>query len=182
MEVGKPGLAIEAYSAAIRLNPQYTMIYDRRAEAYGMLGEHRLIVNDYNRAIELSPSGPSRFVRRGVGLFALGRLEEAIQGFDEAIELYNTMIRAPVESQKKIDEATKFAPNLAMAYNNQGSTYHESGQIYKAIDDYTEAIRLNPSLGEAFYNRATALAALGKIAEARQDLQQAEALGTTIPN
>ena len=69
-----------------------------------------------------------------------------------------------------------------MAYNNQGNTYHESGQIYKAIDDYIEAIRLNPSLGEAFYNRATALASLGKIAEARQDLQQAEALGTTIPN
>ena len=76
------------------------MIYDRRAEAYGMLGEPSLVVNDYNRAIELSPSGPSRFVRRGVGLFALGRLEEAIQGFDEAIELYDTMIRAPVESQK----------------------------------------------------------------------------------
>ena len=77
------------------------MIYDRRAEAYGMLGEPSLVVNDYNRAIELSPSGPSRFVRPGVGLFALGRLEEAIQGFDEAIELYDTIIRAPVESQKK---------------------------------------------------------------------------------
>ena len=73
-------------------------------------------------------------------------------------------------------------PSLAMACSNRGSAYHETGQIDRAIDDYTEAIRLNPSLGEAFYNRATALAALGKIAEARQDLQQAEALGTTIPN
>ena len=182
VETGEPGLAVKAYSEAIRLDPQYTMIYDRRAEAYGMLGQYSLAVNDYNRANELSPSGPSRFVRRGVGLFALGRLEEAIQDFDEAIELYDTMITAPFESQKKIDETAKIAPSLAMAYNNRGSAYHEAGQINRAIDDYTEAIRLNSSLGEAFYNRATAFAALGQIAEARQDLQQAEALGTTIPN
>ena len=182
MEVGKPGLAIEAYSAAIRLNPQYTMIYDRRAEAYGMLGEHILVVNDYNRAIELSPSGPSRFVRRGVGLFALGRLEEAIQDFDEAIRLYETIITRLSKKRSQPAEAVRTIPILAMAYNNRGSTYHEMGQIDRAIDDYTEVIRLNPSLGEAFYNRATAFAVVGKIAEARQDLQQAEALGTTIPN
>ena len=182
VETGQPGLAVEAYREAINLDPRYEVIYDRRAEAYGMLGEHSLVVDNYEKAIELSPGDPSRYVRRGVALFALSRLEEAIQDFDEAIELYESIITSMMFQQRKPGEATKITPSLAMAYNNRGSAYHEAGQIERAIDDYTEAIRLAPKLGEAFYNRATAFAVLGQIAEARSDLQQAEALGITIPN
>ena len=182
LETGEPDRAVAGFSGAIRLNPMSTLIYDRRAEAYELLGEYGLAVNDYDRTTELRPDDPSQYVLRGVALFALGRLEESVQNFDEAIELYNRMIGRLVVSENKSDEAVQFVPLLALAYNNRGSAYYEAGQVERAFDDYTESIRLNPRLGEAFYNRATAFAVLGKDAEARRDLLQAEALGTTIPN
>jgi tetratricopeptide (TPR) repeat protein len=160
IDTGQPALAVEAYSEAIELDPNYEIIYDSRAEGYSILGEHSLVVDDYDKAVELSPSDPSRYLLRGVSLFILGRLDEAIEDFDEA---------------------ASFAPSLAMAYNNRGSTYQEAGQTGRAVSDYTSAIRINPLMGEAFFNRATAFALLGRNAEAKKDLDQAESLGSVIP-
>lgn len=182
VETREPGRAVEAYSSAMKLNPSSsTLSYDGRTEAYELLGEQSLAVKDYGRAIKLSPE-PSRYARRGVTLFTLNRLDEAIKDFDRAIELYDTMFKGLAKSQGKLDEAAQITPILAMTYNNRGSSYHEAGQIKLAIDDYTEAIRLNPNMGAAFYNRATAFALLGKNSEAKRDLLRAEALGTAIPN
>ena len=181
IDTGQPALAVEAYSEAIELDPNYEIIYDSRAEGYSILGEHSLVVDDYDKAVELSPSDPSRYLLRGVSLFILGRLDEAIEDFDEAIELYEKTIATLSTSRKSPEEAASFAPSLAMAYNNRGSTYQEAGQTGRAVSDYTSAIRINPLMGEAFFNRATAFALLGRNAEAKKDLDQAESLGSVIP-
>jgi tetratricopeptide (TPR) repeat protein len=44
----------------------------------------------------------------------------------------------------------------AIAYNNRGLQYGEQNQVDRAIDDFSQAVRLNPSYAEAFSNRGLA--------------------------
>jgi len=69
----------------------------------------------------------------------LGRAQRKKEEIDAAIKAYS--------------EAISLKPS-ARAYNNRGIAYFDKGDWQKAIDDYTEAIRLNSRYGEAFNNRA----------------------------
>lgn len=44
-----------------------------------------------------------------------------------------------------INEAIRFDPNDAAAYNDRGNAYFNKGALDKAINDYNDAIRLNPN-------------------------------------
>ena len=101
----------------------------------------------------------------------MGRLDEAIQDFDQAINSYEESIR------RNLDEAAKFEPRLARAYNNRGSAYYQLGRIERAIEDYNRAIQLSPQLAEFYANRAYAYELLSKDSEARRDFERATSLG-----
>ena len=44
----------------------------------------------------------------------------------------------------------------AIAYSNRGNAYREKGKHDQAIEDYTNAIKLNPRYANAYYNRGLA--------------------------
>ena len=46
--------------------------------------------------------------------------------------------------------------NLAVAYTSRGVEWRAKGDVERAIQDHSEAIRIYPSLPEAWYNRANA--------------------------
>ena len=121
-----------------------------------MQDEYNLAADDYGRAITLSPDDPLHYVRRGVALFALGRLDNAIQDFDRAIELYEQTIKYLRDKRRKLEEAAKLTPNLAMAYNNRRRACYQLGHIERAILDHDDAIRLNSRAAEFCANRAFA--------------------------
>jgi len=66
--------------------------------------------------------------------------------------------------------------NLAVSYNNRGTTYDGLKKHEKAIEDYNKAIALNPEDAMAYYNRGTAYAKLKKHEEAIEDYNKAIAL------
>ena len=68
-------------------------------------------------------------------------------------------------------------PEYAEAYNNRGFAYLNLGQGQAAVDDYSEAIRLNRQNADAFSGRALAYTLLGKEAEARKDVGAVVELG-----
>jgi tetratricopeptide (TPR) repeat protein len=136
------------------------------------MGEYELSLKDYDKIIELNAT------HSAIALYALGRLEETVTAFQDTI----TLLQDRVEGATSDEEVVLFTAYLSLAYNNRGSALQETGQVKRAIEDYTAAIQLNPQLGEAFYNRAIAFAVLGKIIEAKQDLDQAETLGFDGPN
>jgi class 3 adenylate cyclase len=88
----------------------------------------------------------------------LGRAKRRRERVDEAIEAYS--------------EAILLEPS-ARAYNNRGIAYFDKGQWQKAIDNYTEAIRLDPQYGEAFNNRAWTKVKAGRAAVALNDANKA---------
>ena len=54
-EQGQWDLAIEEYSLALELNPQYAKAYSIRGDAYTKLGDTEQAMVDLNRAITLDP-------------------------------------------------------------------------------------------------------------------------------
>ncbi|XP_073424383.1 tetratricopeptide repeat protein 32 isoform X3 [Dendrobates tinctorius] len=61
---------------------------------------------------------------------------------------------------------------LSVAYNNRGQIKYFRVDFYEAMDDYTEAIRVNPKFEVPFYNRGLILYRLGFFDDAMKDFQK----------
>jgi tetratricopeptide (TPR) repeat protein len=79
--------AIEDYSKAIELNPNFADAYNNRGSAYAGLNEHRRAIEDYNKAIELNPNYAKAYYNRGTAYYGLNEHEQAIEDYNKAIAL-----------------------------------------------------------------------------------------------
>ena len=80
--------AIEEYSAAIELKPDYAAAYNNRGFAYYLKGDAERAIADYTRAIELRPNYPKAYNSRGVAYMSGGYgAAKSVRDFDRAIEL-----------------------------------------------------------------------------------------------
>lgn len=68
-----------------------------------------------------------------------------------------------------IEAGQKALAQLAAAYNNRGLAFRSNGEIDRAIDDYSEAIRLKPDYYVAINNRGVALMSKGELDRAIED-------------
>jgi tetratricopeptide (TPR) repeat protein len=143
--------AAEAYTAALRLDPDNAAVYINRGAAYDGLGEHRRAIADYDRAIALDPQNAAAYNNRGAAYLGLGEYQRAIADYDRAIAL---------------------DPQDARAYNNRGLAYHALGEHQRAIADLDRAIALDPQDALAYNNRGLAYHALGEHQRAIADFEQ----------
>jgi hypothetical protein len=65
-----------------------------------------------------------------------------------------------------------------LVYNTRGAAYAELGQYQRAIENYSNAIRLKPDYIQAYTNRALAYFKYGDIASVCRDAQKACELGS----
>ncbi|MDP6723281.1 MAG: tetratricopeptide repeat protein, partial [Pirellulaceae bacterium] len=85
-------------------------------------------------------------------------------------EDYKTAILHYTQCVERGDLSTK---NLFLALYNRGNAYLAMGQFAEAIEDYTQATRLDPVHAYAFNNRGNALTRTGQLDRAIQDYDQA---------
>lgn len=64
-------------------------------------------------------------------------------------------------------------PNLAVKRNDRGEEFRKKGEFDNAIQEYTEAIKLNPMFSWPYNNRGLARAAKGEFDEALKDFADA---------
>ncbi len=67
-----------------------------------------------------------------------------------------------------------------MAFNNRGLALYEKEDYARAIEDFTEAIRLDGKLARAYYNRALAHLQRGDEDAAGADRERALQLDPTL--
>jgi hypothetical protein len=80
--------AIDDYTTAIKLKPDYAEAYNDRAFAYYLKRDFERAIADYTRAIELRPNYPKAYNSRGVVYMAGGYgAAKSVPDFDRAIEL-----------------------------------------------------------------------------------------------
>jgi len=70
--------------------------------------------------------------------------------------------------------------NLAIMYYNRGIRYQDQVEYDRAIQDYTEAVRLSTNYAKAFHNRGTAYSLKGEYDQAIQDYNEAIRLDSSF--
>jgi tetratricopeptide (TPR) repeat protein len=91
---GNKEKAIELYSKAIELDPNYALAYNNRGAVYAGLNEHERAIQDYNNALDLDPNDPDLYHNRGLSYGYLRDYERAIQDCNKALELDPKFVRA----------------------------------------------------------------------------------------
>jgi len=156
---GNDNNAVDAYSKAIELNPQYANAYNNRGGVYAKLDRDNQAIKDFNKAIELNPQLADAYYNRGCVYIKLGSDSQAIKDFNRAIEL----------NLKDAD-----------AYVNRGNVYDKLGDFNQAINDYNKAIEINPQLPDSYYNRGIIYGKLGNYSQAINDYSKTIELGSQL--
>ena len=90
MELYEDGLydeAVEEYTKAIELYPNYATAYDGRGSAYADKGQYDLAVADFTKAIEIDPHYIVPYFNRGLSYRAQGEKAKAIADLEKFITL-----------------------------------------------------------------------------------------------
>jgi tetratricopeptide (TPR) repeat protein/S1-C subfamily serine protease len=188
-ELKKYQEAIDDYTQAITINPQFALAYNNRGNAKSDLGDKKGAIKDYTQAITINPKYADAYYNRGNAKDDLGDKKGAIDDYTQAITInpqyplayYNRGNAKDDLGDKKgaIDDYTQaitINPQFTPAYNNRGLAKYELGNKKGAINDFTQAITINPQFADAYNNRGGAKYLLGDKAGAIKDLETAKQL------
>ena len=181
--------AIEHYSSAIDMDPNYSEYYNDRGNIY--LSQNRLsdAEREYRKAIELSPPYFEVFTNLGQCLRRQGSLENAYEAYSRALDIQPSQLLALLGRAKTFEELGQreaaindYTMALALdstqweALASRGVLRYESGDLRQALGDFNNALLIHKSSSDLFQNRATILIELGRFDEAASDLQLALSL------
>jgi len=128
LERGDYDMAIEDFTEALRLQPNYAFAYNSRGGAYLSKGDYDKAIVDFNQAIKLNPNDAGAYGGRGLAYYNKRDHNKAIADLNQTI---------------KLDSSVFFA------YKFRGFAYYYKGDYDKAIADLSQAIKLNPNDKEA---------------------------------
>ncbi|MFP3090643.1 tetratricopeptide repeat protein [Treponema sp. TIM-1] len=162
--------AIEEYTQAIRLDPNYKSAYHSRGLAYYSKKDYDRAIADYTQAIRLDPNMAVAYHNRGL-TYSNGKrdYERAIADYTQAIRLdpnYKSAYYGRGIAYRNKDDydraiadytqAIRLDPNYKSAYYGRGIAYRNKNDYDRAIADYTQAIRLDPNYAAAYHSRGIA--------------------------
>ncbi|HEX2622837.1 MAG TPA: tetratricopeptide repeat protein [Phototrophicaceae bacterium] len=124
--------AIEAYSCAIELDPNYLPGYVNRGYAYAVQFNQPLALDDYNRALEIEPDSVAALNNRGMLYLSQGRFQQAIDDFDQVVALQ---------------------PDAPDGYHNRAVVHASEGDYDLALADVEQALTLDPDFAPAYATR-----------------------------
>ncbi len=145
--------AIEHFTKAIQLDPDYAESYNNRGVAYDFGGDYDAAIEDYTQAIKLNPRLAEAYNNRGNTYKNKGDYDAAIEDYTQAIKLN---------------------PRLAKAYNNRGEAHFQRDAIDLAIRDFDKAIELKPDYAAAYNSLGLAKHRLGSVEEALNGIETCE--------
>ncbi|CAG1004501.1 partial Lipoprotein NlpI, partial [Anaerolineae bacterium] len=131
------------------------------------------------------------FVLVGAGAARLAERKKLLYPVAAAIVAISVVFSALTVRQAKIwkDSVTLWSREIELypmtvptAYNSRGQAFHATGELEKAVKDYTDAITLNPFDAFPYNNRALVYEALGKNDLALDDYTKAISLDASFFN
>jgi tetratricopeptide (TPR) repeat protein/V8-like Glu-specific endopeptidase len=158
--------AINDYTEAIRLNPNYAYAYGDRGRARFDSGDKQGAIADFNEALRIDRNLAPAYNARGFARYNLGDKQGSISDFNQTLRINPNYAPAYVNRGNARDDlgdpqgaiadyniALRIHPNDAYAYYHRGVTRYRLGDKQGAIADYTEAIHFNPKYVSAYNNR-----------------------------
>jgi tetratricopeptide (TPR) repeat protein len=184
------------YNKAIQLNPSFGYAHYDRGLSYEQLKEYQAALSDFRRAAELIPESDSwnqeaktraGLMEDNIASLGSGGTEDKSDSDGAALAESDWDNCAGNDDDKSIAAcaeiiaAGKEPPkNMAMAYSNKARAHYHKNEHDQAIDDASEAIRLNPNFTNAYLNRGNAYFGKEEFEKAADDY--ASAIGTNKKN
>ncbi len=150
--------SIADYNEAERLNSKLADIYLNRGTAYAAIDMPDRALSDLTTAVTLRPTAPEGWYNRGNLFLAIRQWNRAIADLTKSLTLQDGF---PVRI-------------------NRGNAYWSAGNLSKAFDDYTVAIKFQPGSPNAYYYRARIYARYGQHDAALTDARKAMSLGLKL--
>jgi tetratricopeptide (TPR) repeat protein len=182
--IGDYDKAIEYYSLAIAMDPNYSEYYNDRGAAFLQMGLLEEALADYLKAIELSPPYYEVFTNLGQCYRRMGAMADAIEAYTRALDLEPDHLLALLGRAKAQEERGRVTEAIAdysaalardpaqwEAVASRGVMYYEAGNLEASLADFDRAIELKPEHGDLYQNRATVLTDLGRHQEAARDIR-----------
>ena len=141
---GNPQKAVEAFTKAIKLNPNNEKFYVFRGNAYGEAGSNNQAVKDIAKAIKLNPKYAKAYVSRGNAYLRSGSYQQAVKEYTMAVKL---------------------SPKNVEAYCYRGVAYGALAKEQQALEDFSRAIKINPEYEKAYFYRGACLCRIGKLSQ-----------------
>ena len=176
---GKIGEAIDHYSAALRIKPDYVNSHNNLGIALLQRGDVEQAITHFSAVLRYQSDSPEAHNNLGLAVARQGYVDRAIDHYFTAIRLkpdypqaHNNLGNA-LASQGKFDqaishysEALRIKPEDAEAHSNLANVLASQGRFKEAIDHYSQALQIKPDNFEAHINLGVVLADQGKLDEA----------------
>ncbi len=130
---GQSDRAIEDYTQAIQINPDYSTAFTNRGNAYAAKGQYDRAIEDYDEAIRLNPNYAKAFDNRGAAYHDKSQ-------HDRAVAAITTRPSRSIRSN-------------AAALDIPRRAYDDKRQQTAPLTDYNEALRLDPRTAAALKDR-----------------------------
>jgi len=143
--------AVDQFSRAIELKPDYGKAYQKRAEAFEGLEMLADAAADYDRAAAFFPKNPELLVGAGRVYHGLGKYEPALDRLDKALDLDMNNIEACQEKIEILIELEQYSEALnlsdltlliresAQNYFLRGVIHEKLGNSQASEEDYLKA-------------------------------------------
>jgi tetratricopeptide (TPR) repeat protein len=158
--------SIKSFARAV---PEYAAYYHRaNAEALIMQNRTHEAFIVLNKSLRLNSKDPFALNDMGFVMLEMAKYKEALDCYEKSIQIlpnYRAYLGLGIlfTSMKRSDEAIEaytkaleIEPAFAEAYEKRGIAYLNHGQNDRAIEDFSEFIRLKPGLPAFFYTWAYA--------------------------
>ncbi|XP_014802444.1 PREDICTED: golgin subfamily A member 6-like protein 1 [Calidris pugnax] len=171
LQLEEPAMAISDCDRAIELNPSSAQAYLLRGKALQLLGHLKEAAHNISLACKLDSEAQAKFERGEEASEELGRdegeLETDSEGEiepeeDDYPEMGDESLEVTSDMLKQADEKNR------VAFDAVGR-----GEFQKAVQLFTDAIRLNPGLSTLYVNRASVFVQLQKPNAAIRDCDKA---------
>jgi protein O-mannosyl-transferase len=147
--------AIQHYTLALQLKPDYTEAYNNLGAAFLQQGRLPEAIDAFQHALRLKADYADALNNLGLAFFRTGQTQEAIDRYRQAVAL-------------KTD--------FAVARCNLATALVSTGHNEEAIEQCEEALQIKPDYSQAHYTIACALLALGRLEEAIDHFRESLAL------
>lgn len=178
--------AVEDVSEALELTPNDFSLFQSRARALGMMGEHEAALIDLDEALALAPHVTQLLVDRAIAHAEMENVSAALRDLDAAEEadptyadIYN--IRAGIfvyqqdldKAEEQFTKAIDLSPEFGLLYSRRGFARLLDDRIADALADFDIAVGMGVAQPETFMYRGIAQDALNDTEEALADFSRA---------
>lgn len=163
---GDPKAAVEAYTAALEVDPQAQSCLANRAACYLKLGAFRECIDDCRAALDQGGHQAKILARRAAAKCGLGEFAAGVEDFEAAAEKADsestrTALLKDADSASRLRDASRF--------KTAGDASLSAGDADAAVVSYSQALDAEPSFVSALANRAAARLGSGDLQGAVDD-------------